>query len=42
MFLPLAIAVLSGSMPMIEYPYDGIVRHFRCVTMESSHYSASF
>jgi hypothetical protein len=31
MFLPLAMAVLSGSMPMIEYPYVGIMPHFRCV-----------
>ncbi len=25
------MAVLSGSMPMIEYPYDGILHHFRSV-----------
>ncbi len=35
-FLPLAMAVLSGSMPMIEYPYDGILPHFRSVGLFSS------
>jgi hypothetical protein len=35
-FRPLAMAVLSGSMPMIEYPYDGILPHFRSVGLFSS------
>lgn len=30
MFLPLAIAVLSGSSPSTAYRYVGIVLHFRC------------
>ncbi len=46
MFLPLAMAVLSGSTPMTEYPYDGTMPHFRCGTFPSllfrlvSHHSA--